>query len=190
MSAPPTTTRSAALPDDATLLAASLEDPERFGGLFDRHHAAVFRYVRSRLGADADDVVGDTFAEAFRRRHRFDAEVGRSTLPWLLGIATRMIDRRREAERRWLRDLPLAADDAPDGALDSDARLDSARMAPWLAAALRTLHRRDRTTLLLQVSGDLSLEEVAAALDVPVGTVKSRLNRARRILAAQLEVHR
>lgn len=176
--------------DDAACIEASIDSPDRFGVLFDRHALTVFRYVRSRLGPDADDAVGDTFAEAFRSRQRFDAERGRSALPWLLGIATRIIARRREAEVRWLRPAPIDATTDHESSDAIDTRLDDARLSPWLCAALAGLRRRDRDALVLHVVGDLSIEEVARALDVPPGTVKSRLHRARRILAAQLEVHR
>jgi RNA polymerase sigma-70 factor (ECF subfamily) len=112
-------------------------------------------------------------------------------LPWLLGIATRIIAKRREAERRWQRPLaPDGAGDDGDATADADARIDDERLAPWLATALGQLRPRDRDALVLHVVGDLTIEEVARALEVPPGTIKSRLHRARRILAAQLEVHR
>lgn len=174
---------------DAACIALSLADPSLFGTLYDRHHLAVFRYVRSRLGTRADDVVGDTFAEAFRTRAKFDDRCDGCALPWLLGIATNRIGRAREAERRWLRAHDSSAG-ATDAFEDADARLNAERLAPWLHDALAALRRRDREALLLHVAGELSVEEVAAALEVPTGTVKSRLHRARRILAAQLEVHR
>jgi RNA polymerase sigma-70 factor (ECF subfamily) len=186
----PSITAAASRATDAECVAASLEDPACFGELFDRHHLAVFRYVRSRLGDDADDAVGDTFIEAFRHRARFDPSHGTSALPWLLGIATNVIGRRREAERRWLRRSPLTTGPEADATEDADARLDSLQLGPQLAAALAGLRRRDRIALLLHVTGDLSIEQVAQALDVPPGTIKSRLHRARRVLAARLEVHR
>lgn len=175
--------------DDAACIAASADDPNAFGELYDRHAPAVFRYVRSRLGPDADDVVGDTFVIAFRTRARFDASRGRSALPWLLGIATNAIAKRRDAELRWLRRPPLEPD-APDRSDEADARIDGERLAPWLRDALDRLRSGDRDALLLHVVSDLSVEDVARSLGVPAGTVKSRLHRARRVLAAQLEVHR
>ncbi|MCW2928401.1 MAG: DNA-directed polymerase specialized sigma subunit, sigma24 [Thermoleophilia bacterium] len=159
--------------------------------IWDRHHLAVFRYVRARLGPAADDVVGDAFAEAFRIRDRFDSALGDSALPWLLGIATRRMSRSRDAERRWIRRAPI---DTERGGVDpigeADERVSIEGLAPWLHAALADLRRRDRITLLLHVTGDLSIEEIAVALDVPPGTVKSRLHRARTILAARLEALR
>jgi RNA polymerase sigma-70 factor (ECF subfamily) len=174
---------------DAECIAASLDQPDAFGMLYDRHAPVVFRYVRSRLGPDADDAVGDTFVIAFRTRARFNASRGSSALPWLLGIATNVIAKRRTDEQRWLRRGP-ADPTASDLTDDADARLDVQRLAPWLRGALEQLRRGDRDALVLSVIGELSTEDVASALGIPPGTVKSRLNRARRILAAQLEVHR
>ncbi len=186
----PLVTDSSSRADDASCIAASLDDPDRFGELYDRHAPAVFRYVRSRLGPDADDAVGDTFIAAFRARANFDASVGRSALPWLLGIATNVAAKRRELERRWLRPAPAGELSEPDGAEDTDARLDAERISPWLRDGLAALRRRDRDALVLHVVGGLSVEDVARALDTAPGTIKSRLHRARRVLAANLEVHR
>ena len=78
-------------PDDAALIERSLCEPEAFAGLYDRHSAVLHRYVARRLGEGAaDDVVADTFLDAFRKRHRFDATV-RDARPWLYGIATNLI---------------------------------------------------------------------------------------------------
>ena len=176
--------------DGAAVFVKDVPDPERFGVLYDRHASTVFRYVRSRLGPDCDDAVGDTFAIAFRIRDRFDARAGSSALPWLLGIATNVVAKQRDTKRRWLRPAPFVDGQHDDALADSDARLDDVRLATWLVEALAQLRRRDRDTLLLFVIGDLSVQEVARALDVAPGTVKSRLHRTRRILAAQLEAHR
>lgn len=183
------TERSTENTDDASCIAASLAAPHAFGTLYDRHAATVFRYVCSRLGPDADDVVGDTFVIAFRIRSKFDASRGRSALPWLLGIATKAIAKRRDAELRWIR-RPAPDGPAADRTDEVESRVDGALLSPWLRASLEQLRRGDREALLLHVVGDLSVEDVGQALGIPPGTVKSRLHRARTILAAQLEIHR
>ena len=178
---------------DAAVIAASLNEPDRFGEIYDRHHHTVFRYVRSRVNDElVDDVVADTFVEAFRVRDRFAAAPGESCLPWLLGIATNVVARKRGAERRWLRSMHATPHDAaaPDVFVDADNRVAAMILVPWLAAALGELRRRDRDALLLHVAADLSIEEVAVALGIAPGTVKSRLHRARGILAAKLEARR
>lgn len=184
------TAASTVTQDDAAVVEASLVDPERFGELFERHHVVVFRYVRSRIGTSADDVVGDTFIEAFRTRERFDRSESRSCLPWLLGIATNMLSRRRDLELRWLRRDPRAVDAARDENDDAEERVACELLTPRLTTALADIRDPDREVLLLHVAGDLTMEEVAKALSVPLGTVKSRLHRARRELASALEAHR
>lgn len=126
---PSLTDRVLSSEDDAAYVAVSLERPEAFGVLYDRHAPVLFRYVRSRLGPDADDAVGDTFVIAFRTRARFDPARGRSALPWLLGIATNVVAKRRDAELRWLRRVP-AEPESPDRSDEADSRLDDERLAP------------------------------------------------------------
>ncbi|MEV4256860.1 RNA polymerase sigma factor [Spirillospora sp. NPDC049652] len=182
MSAPP------AVEDDARIVAASLAEPERFTGIYDRHYVAVYRYVSGRLGQQAaDDVAAETFLAAFRRRADFDP--GRGVMrAWLFGIATRLVAQHRRAEERHYRALARVGQDRPhDG--DEDrvaAAVDAHVVQPRLAAALRSLSARERDVVLLVALAGLTHQEVADALDIPYGTVGSRLNRARGKLRAAL----
>ncbi|WP_432117490.1 RNA polymerase sigma factor [Streptomyces sp. bgisy032] len=169
---------------DAELITASLEEPERFAALFDRHAPAIHRYVTRRLGRDAaDDVTAETFLTAFRIRARFDpARAG--VRPWLYGIAAKQIGRHRREE---VQALKLLARTGHDPVADSwtdaaDDRLAAEAAARRLAGALARLSAGDRHVLLLFAWADLGYQEIAEALDIPVGTVRSRLNRARRKL--------
>jgi RNA polymerase sigma factor (sigma-70 family) len=170
-----------ALPTDAELIARSVDDPEVFAALFDRHATAVHRYL-------ADDLLSETFLVAFRRRADYRAEHV-EVRPWLIGIATNLVHGSARAERRRYRALARAAAEperhgADPG--DSAARLDAEALRGPLAAALAGLAARDRDVLLLVAWGQLGYEEVATVLDVPVGTVRSRLHRARRQTRAVL----
>ncbi|MFF9490486.1 RNA polymerase sigma factor [Streptomyces sp. NPDC014676] len=169
---------------DAELIAASLEEPERFAALFDRHAPAIHQYVARRLGRDAaDDVTAETFLTAFRIRARFDpARAG--VRPWLYGIAAKQISRHRREEVRALRLLARTGHDpVADSWTDSaDDRLAAEAAARPLAGALARLSAGDRHVLLLFAWADLGYQEIAEALDIPVGTVRSRLHRARRKL--------
>ncbi|MFF8394804.1 RNA polymerase sigma factor [Streptomyces sp. NPDC016172] len=169
---------------DAELIAASLEEPERFAALFDRHAPAIHQYVARRLGRDAaDDVTAETFLTAFRIRARFDpARAG--VRPWLYGIAAKQIGRHRREEVRALKLLARTGHDpVADSWTDSaDDRLAAEAAARPLAGALARLSAGDRHVLLLFAWADLGYQEIAEALDIPVGTVRSRLNRARRKL--------
>ncbi|MFF8934578.1 RNA polymerase sigma factor [Streptomyces paradoxus] len=172
---------------DAELIAASLEEPERFAALFDRHAPAIHRYVTRRLGRDAaDDVTAETFLTAFRIRARFDpARAG--VRPWLYGIAAKQIGRHRRQE---VQALKLLARTGHDPVADSwtdlaDDRVAAEAAARSLAGALARLSAGDRHVLLLFAWADLGYQEISEALGIPVGTVRSRLNRARRKLRNQ-----
>ena len=168
--------------DDAALIERSWHEPEAFAALYDRHAAPIHRFAGRRLGDQmADDVVGETFLAAFRRRDRYDLRRA-DARPWLYGIAANVIGKHRRAEVRMLRAFArTGADPVADGYADRvDSRVCAGAVQRDLAAALAALSAGDRDVLLLIAWADLSYEETAAALGIPVGTVRSRLNRARR----------
>jgi len=171
---------------DAACIAASLAEPIRFGVLFDRHAGLLYRYLARRVGVDeADALLGEVFRVAFERRSAYD-QAYESARPWLYGIATRLVagHRRRESRRlrataRLLAAGPRCGDDQADAVAE---RLDAAALWPSVTEAVNRLPAWERDALLLHVWEGLSYQEVAASLGVPVGTVRSRLNRARRRL--------
>ncbi len=172
---------------DSEIIERSLEDPGAFSEIFERHVRPVGGYIRRRIGADAvDDVLSETFLIAFRRRASFDVR-SESARPWLLGIATRMVKSHRASEARQWRafEASSSADTVPaePAHAGSDARLDADAAVRALAPRIAALAAKDRDTLLLHAWGDLTYEQIAVALGVPVGTVRSRLNRVRRKLA-------
>jgi RNA polymerase sigma factor (sigma-70 family) len=178
---------SLSLTTDAESIRSSLEDPNAFGAVFDRHFDAIYRFLRGRVGdALADELAAETFTKAFDARRRYDLEHV-DARPWLYAIATNLVHGHRRAERRKL--AAYARLDATDGREDADAvdRLDASRRAPAISKALLKLKRRDRDTLLLVAWADLTYEEAARSLGVPVGTVRSRINRARSQVRAALE---
>lgn len=169
------------LSTDAELLARSVDEPALFAGLYERHGLAVRRYVVRRIGdAAGDDLSSEVFVRAFRARGRYRAEHD-VALPWLLGIANNVIADHRRRERRRLAGLERLSREAAALVEHPDAEL-----APELVAALRRLPAAERDTLLLVVWGELTQEEAAAALGVPIGTISSRITRARKRLGAAL----
>lgn len=177
MSGPPPPAERGA--NDAEVVAGSLEQPELFARLYDRYAPDIHRYAARRLGdGAADDITADTFLTAFRIRSRYDL-TRPSARPWLYGIAANLIGKQRRAEVRALRALARTGHDpvAASWVEDTDSRV--AAQGP-LADALASLSSGDRHVLLLVAWADLTYQEVAEALDLPVGTVRSRLNRARR----------
>jgi RNA polymerase sigma-70 factor (ECF subfamily) len=164
---------------DADCLARSLNEPTAFELIFDRHFGAVHRYLHRRAGRDlADELTAETFALAFSRRE--SCRASGSVLPWLYGIATNLLHRYRRAERRQLHAYSRSGVDRSVGYDDeADARVDGSSLDARLAGALAAMRPRERDALLLYALADLSYEEVALALDVPVGTVRTWLHRAR-----------
>jgi len=179
-----------ASPTDADLVAASLHDPQQFALLFDRHARAVHRYVASRARhGDVDDVVSETFLTAYRKRARYDRAFD-DARPWLLGIATNVLRHHRRSEgRRLTRQRAVAHPSDPeiDPAESVAAAVDNASEIDRVGGALARLDDRYRDVLLLAASADLTYEEIARALGVPVGTVRSRLARGRHRLRELLD---
>lgn len=167
---------------DSEIVRRSWDQPAIFAEVYDRHASTVYRYAARRVGTEAaDDVMGETFLVAFERRVRYDTSYD-NALPWLLGIATVLIRKHRGAEARFLRAAAAAAGTSETVVDDRDERIDARRAVGELAATIRRMPARDRDALLLYAWADLDYEGVALALGVPVGTIRSRLNRARRVL--------
>ncbi len=173
-----------ALVEDAHFVRASDRDPEAFAELYDRHAEALYRYAARRLGPQpAEDVVAETFLAAYRGRRRFDQSRG-TALPWLYGILTNQVAQHRRSERARYRILARTLQEQPvEGPADQVAAMVAAQAVRGpLAAALAQLSTRDRDVLLLIAWSGLSYAEVANALAIPIGTVRSRLSRARRTI--------
>jgi RNA polymerase sigma-70 factor (ECF subfamily) len=167
--------------DDAAIVQASWEDPERFAVLFDRHAPRIHRYIARRAGRQAaDDLVAETFLVAFRKRRRYDLSHPDAG-PWLYGIATNLIGQHRREEIRQFRIRQAAIPElsAPGHADRVATEVTAVTMRAALAAALASLPGGDRDVLLLTAWEQLSYDETARALDIPVGTVRSRLHRCR-----------
>jgi len=149
--------------------------------LFERHADPIYNYCYRRIGdrATAQELLSVVFLEAWRRR---DTEMQLETpLPFLYGIATNVIRHQRRSQRRFaaaLSRLPRPLPE-PDFAGDAASRVDLERNAREALDALRTLPRREQEVFVLCVGMELSYEQAAAALGLPVGTVRSRLSRAR-----------
>ncbi|MDX2592257.1 MULTISPECIES: RNA polymerase sigma factor [Streptomyces] len=168
---------------DGSVIERSWETPDAFAVIFDRYADDIHRYIARRLGSDtADDLMAETFVIAFQRRRRYDPAHPHAR-PWLYGIATNLIGRHRRDEARRLRALSRVASLAPgtehDGPEDGVAERLSGGSHSALAGALAGLPARYRDVLLVIAWGELDYEEAAQALSVPVGTVRSRLHRAR-----------
>lgn len=167
-------------------------DPAAFEELFDACARAVYNHA-FRLTADwsvAEDVMSETFLAVWRMRKRVDADGG-SLRPWLLGVATNVARNHLRSNRRYRAAAAAAAADADRGALEvADiggrvaGQVDDRHRLAATVRALASLKRREREVLVLCLWEGLAYADAAAALGVPVGTVRSRLSRARRRLAS------
>ena len=168
---------------DASVIERSWDEPDAFAVLFNRYADDIHRYAARRLGTEAaDDLMADTFVIAFQQRRRYDLARTHAR-PWLYGIVTNLVGQHRRAEARRLAALSRVATAAPaEGEPLEDrvaARVSAEGSRAQLAGALAALPARHRDVLLLIAWGDLDYAEAAEALGVPVGTVRSRLHRAR-----------
>ncbi|MFC7583047.1 RNA polymerase sigma factor [Nonomuraea antimicrobica] len=175
--------------NDAELIRWSRDDPEQFAGLFDRYIEQIHRFIARRLGPQAaDDVAAETFLTAFRSRASYDL-TRQLAGPWLYGIATNLIAKHRRGEERFLRALSRTGTDPSSEPSMADTvvgRVAAQGVDRKLAGALAGMSSGDRDVLLLVAWGELAYEEVASVLGVPVGTVRSRLHRARKKARAAL----
>jgi RNA polymerase sigma factor (sigma-70 family) len=175
-------------PSDAEVIGRSLDEPETFGLVYDRHAATVLRFLGRRVGSEAaEGLLGELFRIAFERRRTFDPTRA-SALPWLYGIGSNLLMKHRRGEARRLRaSARMAADSEAPARRAGAAALDARLLFPRMADAIEALPDGEREALLLFAWEDLSYQRVAEALDVPIGTVRSRLNRARAQLRELLE---
>ena len=167
-------------PSDADVIGRSLNEPEAFGLIYDRHAATLLRFLGRRAGAKvAEALVGELFRVAFERRKMFDAS-RESALPWLYGIGSNLLLKHRRGEARRLRaSARMAAGlEAPSGRA-SAAALDARVLFSRVADVIEALPDGEREALLLFAWEELSYQSVAESLELPIGTVRSRLNRAR-----------
>jgi len=173
---------------DAQLIAAGAAEFEQ---LFERHHARIHGWLRRRLSAElAEELAAEVFVRAWAGRAGYDAGYP-DAAPWLFGIASNLARRHHRQERRALRALARSGVDPLDRAgsesAGSDARIDAGAQRQALARALAGLRGAEREVLLMHAWAGLSYEEIALATGVPIGTVRSRLHRARHHVRAHLD---
>jgi RNA polymerase sigma factor (sigma-70 family) len=157
--------------------------------LFDRHSRVVYNYCFRRVGnwSDAEELTSTVFLAAWQKRRSIDLAPDGSLLPWLLGAATNLIRNRSRRVARFARAVSQLRSQRglePDPADDVLGRLDDERTVRVLLARLRRLPRHEQEVIALYAWADLSYQEIAQALGVPIGTVRSRISRARARLAS------
>lgn len=183
-------------PSDAELWHRAVSgDAESMGLLFDRHADAVYNHCFRRIGSwsTAEDLTSVVFLEAWRTRRQVQLSERGSVLPWLLGVANNIVRNHLRSLRRYerlLARLPPAGVEG-DIADEANARLDAEREMRRILAVVNRLTHAEREVLALCVWSSLTYADAAVALGVPVGTVRSRLSRAKehaRDLLSAIEV--
>jgi len=174
--------------DEALAGMAAAGDMSAFEDLVDRHRMAVYRLARSITGNhhDADDAAQETFLRVYRALGSYDP--ARPFKPWLKRIAYNTslnTVRAGKARSRGLiaGDLPEVADQAPR----QPERMEAEQSASRVDDAVQTLPSELRATLLLRAVDGMSYKDIATAMGVKIGTVMSRLSRARERVLAMLE---
>lgn len=166
-------------PSDAEAIAASADDPTAFDVVFHRHYDVVFRYLRRRVGRHrAEEIAAETFAQALAACDRFDRRYT-DARPWLFGIAVNLLRHHYRREERELRAYARTGADPLAAEEPALARLDAEAAWPLVGQSLAELTPIEREVLLLYAWAELNYDEIALALEIPAGTVRSRLNRAR-----------
>lgn len=177
--------------DAALWLSASSGTERAFVVIFDRYRSRIFgaAYRRTNRVSDAEEIVAMVFLEAWRLRKRVRIVDG-TLLPWLLAVTANVTSNLSRSQRRYARmiaRLPLPVEQ-DDHAPSVDERVDGRPCRRALDDAINSLSAGDRAVVELCLVEELPLADAAAALEVPVGTVKSRLHRARKQLQAKLAV--
>ncbi len=177
---------------DSTLWLDAISGTERaFVAIFDRYRARIFRaaFRKTNSVADAEEVVAIVFFEAWRLRKRVRIVDG-SLLPWLLTVASNVTSNLGRSHRRYARMLARLPppEQHDDHSTWVEQRIEHRAKTRALSAALATLSPGDRAVVDLCLIEELTMSDAATALNVPVGTVKSRLNRARRQLRSKLSI--
>jgi len=178
--------------DAALWLEATTGTDRSFAVLFDRYRARVFRkaYAQLKSTHDAEDVVAMVFLEAWKNRARVRIVDG-SMLPWLLSITSYVLLNHTRSSRRWRRliaSLPEPEEHADHADIVLD-RLDQSAQLRAVYEAISALASQERTIIDLCVIEELPVATVAAVLDIPVGTVKSKLHRARAKIRRRIPSH-
>lgn len=172
-------------PDDSALWAqASKGDEDAFGLLFKRHASVIYNYCFRRTAdwAIAEDMLSIVFLEAWKQRAK-QLPPG-MVLPWLYGVATNVVRNHHRSARRYASALSRVppAQPQPDFATLANERLDDERQMEQALALVSRLPRHERDVFVLCAWSDLTYEEAAVALSIPIGTVRSRLSSARKRL--------
>ncbi|HEY1827767.1 MAG TPA: sigma-70 family RNA polymerase sigma factor [Acidimicrobiales bacterium] len=166
------------------------EEAEVFGALFTEHAQAVYAFCARRTAslALADDLTSLVFLEAWRHRARMQLALEENPLPWLLGVANNVVRNATRAQRRNRAALAKLPEPAVSAGAEDEviSRGETVRVLREALDAISLLNEGERDVVALVLWSGLSYEQAAVSLRVPVGTIRSRLSRARSKLQTSL----
>lgn len=165
---------------DEDLLKASCTDAKQFNLIAERHQVGLYRFFARRYPQDAEDLLSETWLQAYRNRASFDPASG-TVRGWLFGISRNVLRTHLRAKGPILLELEPGLVDRvqPDVFVSVDQRLDAAAVSGPLREGLKALPEVERELLILTTWEELTPTEAAQVLDIPAGTARSRLHRAR-----------
>ena len=171
--------------DELTLRRAQRGDDRAWRALVERYqapvHALIWRLLAGRSRHRVEDLVQETFVRVLRALPEFDPHGPATLSTWMLTIATRLaLNELRRPELARLAGEPIAVEQA-------DASIERKRLGAAIAAGVAALPDAQRAVLVLREYHELDYTEIATVLELDLGTVKSRLARARAALRAHLE---
>lgn len=169
--------------DEALWQAARTGNGQAFGLLYERHATKIYNYLFRRIAdwSEAEDLTAVVFLEAFRRRSDAVIVEGK-LLPWLYGIATNVLRNRRRVQWRHRQALAKLAHEGEGDKSDTASRAEAAEQMGKTLQRISKLPRSQQDVVALCLFSGLTYEDAATALGLPVGTVRSRLSRARQAL--------
>ena len=172
--------------DDGLVARARAGDRDAFAAIYHRYHVGIYQFARSMTGSTtlAEDVTQEVFLQVIRALDRYDSSRG-SLSTYLYGIARNVSRHRLRRERRFI-GFDLSPGGEPKSTDDPSQRITRSQNVAQVRAFIRALSSRYREVLVLCDLQDLSYEEAAAVIGAPIGTVRSRLHRARQQLAERL----
>jgi len=176
------------LTDAEALRELALGRPAALAVIYDRHRACLYRFFANATGhaQDVEDLVQATFFAAAKSSASFDGR--EDCRGWLLGIGAALLFRRRRTLARWARILRQFATSQEGRRSHTEPQILARCELNAVSRALSGLTEKKRVVLLLADLEQLSCEEIAKALDIPIGTVWTRLHHARRELRDRLEL--
>lgn len=176
---------------DAVIIRNSITDPNAFEDIFHRHYKTIYNYFSRRVENEViEELASSVFVKAFEIRNKFDT-TKENSLPWLYGISSNILNTSRRTKNRYQVREKRAFEFYKQDAISNDQSLliEDKKLNESISGALENLKKADLEVVLLFIWEQLTYQEIASTLEIPIGTVKSRINRAKNILEKNLSIN-